>query len=123
VWGRAADDVWLVGTGALVLHWTGDAFERVDIGMDPPRTLLTVQCSGQRCAAVGGFGTGVIFEQSPEENDGEWTEKSPGLPAMLGVCHEFQKHFLRGVLGRRVIRQQFRASLEDHRRPTTEKLF
>ncbi len=109
VWGRASDDVWLVGTGALVLHWNGDAFERVDIGMEPPRTLLTVNCDGPRCAAVGGFGTGVIFE----ENGDGWTETSPGLPAMLGVCLHGDGGFAAGEAAQILRRGESTWEIED----------
>lgn len=80
VYGRGADDVWLVGTNGTVVHWNGTAFEARTIAGE---SLFTVHADADRFVAVGGFGTGLILE-----NDGSgWTDASPsgGFP-MVGVC-------------------------------------
>jgi hypothetical protein len=81
VWGSAADDVWLVGTSGLALHWDGAAFAESDLGGG--ESIFTVHHGGGRFAAVGGFATGLIFE-----NDGSgWTRVDDGnAPAVVGVC-------------------------------------
>lgn len=80
VHGNAADDVWMVGTAGLLVHWNGTTFEETNMGSV---SLFTVHCDGARCAAVGGFGSAVIFE-----HDGmSWRDAStPTDPPLTGVC-------------------------------------
>jgi len=78
--GAAADDVWMVGTEGLILHYDGDRITQV--ASATTRDLFTVAGGGGVVAAVGGFGTGVIVE-----NDGEgWADVTPeGTPHVIGV--------------------------------------
>ena len=81
VFGRAEDDVWLVGTLGTVVHWDGSGFTPADTGTG--ESLFTVHEAGGRYAAVGGFGTATILENE----GGGWTNVSPqGAPPMIGVC-------------------------------------
>lgn len=78
--GRDCDDVWMVGTAGLALHWDGAAFgevERVAGG-----SLFTVHASADRFVAVGGFGQGIVIE-----NDGSgWVDAAPAASdPMIGV--------------------------------------
>ncbi|HTE53552.1 MAG TPA: hypothetical protein VK698_22005 [Kofleriaceae bacterium] len=79
-YGRACDDVWLVGTDGLVVHWDGEAFEGERAGGE---SLFTVHANADRFVAVGGFGTGTLLE-----NDGTgWVDASPeDVSPLVGVC-------------------------------------
>jgi hypothetical protein len=81
VFGRGCDDVWMVGTAGLAIHWDGEAFgevERVAGG-----SLFTVHANSERFVAVGGQGVGIVVE-----NDGSgWTDVAPeGADPIVGVC-------------------------------------
>ncbi len=94
VFGRSCDDVWLVGTGGLALHWDGASFgpvERVAAG-----PLFTVHASSERFVAVGGLGAALVVE-----NDGSgWTDASPsGLDPAIGVCVTGDAAIATGVFG------------------------
>lgn len=80
VHGRSADDVWLVGTAGMLVHWDGSAFTVDHAGGE---SLFTVHANGDGFVAVGGFGTGIILE-----NDGRgWTDASPDAAnPLVGVC-------------------------------------
>jgi hypothetical protein len=83
VFGHAPDDVWLVGSDGLAIHWDGAAFTIED--PDTGRRLFTVHgpAEGQpRLVAVGGFGDGVIVE-----HDGTaWHDVTPeNAPELFGV--------------------------------------
>jgi len=81
VFGRAADDVWLVGTNGLILHHDGTEFIREDAGVST--ALFTVHGSADRIVAVGGFGAGVIIERDASG----WRDASPAeARALIGVC-------------------------------------
>jgi hypothetical protein len=82
VHGRAADDLWIVGSGGLILHWDGASLvDAAPEGLDD--NLLTVTVGELGTFAVGGLNQGLILER---EGDG-WTEVTPDLtPALTGVC-------------------------------------
>jgi hypothetical protein len=80
VYGRGCDDVWMVGTQGLALHWNGEAFgavERVAGG-----SLFTVHANADRFVAVGGFGEGILVEN----NGSGWVDASQTSDPMIGVC-------------------------------------
>ena len=79
-YGRACDDVWMVGTDGLALHWDGEAFAGERAGGE---SLFTVHAAADRFVAVGGFGTGTLIE-----NDGTgWVDASPeDVSPLVGVC-------------------------------------
>lgn len=79
--GRSADDVWLVGTAGLAIHWDGAGFVRDDPGGG--ESLFTVAQLGERVAAVGGFRTGLVFER---EGDGWRSVAAADVPAVVGVA-------------------------------------
>lgn len=81
VHGTAADDVWIVGSDGIALHWDGTALTRSQTGITGP--LLTVDAGGERPIAVGGSGNGVLLEY-----DGTaWIDRSPPFqPGLNGVC-------------------------------------
>lgn len=64
-----------------MLHYDGQRFEQIDSGTT--RSLFTVHALGERAAAVGGFGTGILLES----DGGAWRDVTPeGAVQMIGVC-------------------------------------
>jgi hypothetical protein len=81
VWGRADDDVWVVGERGLVLHFDGTEWARV---ASPVRTrLLTVHGAQDGSPiVVGGASNGVLLEHEA----GALVEHSPEwMPTLSGV--------------------------------------
>jgi hypothetical protein len=81
VYGRGANDVWMVGTAGKVVHWDGSALTPSSTGVG--ESLFTVHADAQRFVTVGGFGTGIILE-----NEGAgWVDRSPkAAQPLVGVC-------------------------------------
>jgi hypothetical protein len=78
-YGMAANDVWLVGSNAVALHWNGSVLERGNTGVGS--SLFTVHAADGRWAAVGGLASGIIVE-----HDGTgWTDVTPD-PAPQGLA-------------------------------------
>lgn len=94
VWGRGANDVWLVGSAGKLLHWDGAAFTQSSAGTG--EALFTVHANSTHFAAVGGFGTGKLLM-----NDGSgWTNASPpGASSLIGVWLTEQGGFAVGQYG------------------------
>ncbi len=86
VHGRAADDLWIVGTGGLALRWDGAALSVVPTNADletATAPLLTVDASGDRVLAVGGAGNGLLLAW----DGAAWRDESPEFqPGFNGVC-------------------------------------
>jgi hypothetical protein len=81
VWGRSAHEVWIVGTRGKMVSWDGSAFTEVTVGGE---SLFTVHADGDRFAAVGGIGGGVLLEN---DGLGAWTNATPdGAPGLVGVA-------------------------------------
>jgi hypothetical protein len=80
MYGRAANDAWMIGTTGKAVRWDGAKLMEVDTGLG--ESLFTVHADEDRFVAVGGFGTGAILE-----NDGSgWRIASPsGAPGFNGV--------------------------------------
>ncbi len=75
--GTADDDVWLVGSNGVALHWDGTALVPGDTGVGS--SLFTVHALGGLYAAVGGLATGIIVEST----DGTtWRNVTPEPPPM-----------------------------------------
>ncbi|MEN9578104.1 MAG: hypothetical protein RJA70_1113 [Pseudomonadota bacterium] len=80
VWGRDAEDVWVVGLGRVALHYDGAKWNRVDVPTG--RRLLTVHGNDDGMTAVGGFASGLIVEGSPTKL---LDRTPPDLPQLNGV--------------------------------------
>lgn len=81
VWGASSTDVWIVGTAAIALHWNGISLEQENLGGG--ESLFTVHHAAGRFAAVGGFATGLLFENGGSD----WESVGASdLPALSGVC-------------------------------------
>lgn len=82
VFGRSADDAWMVGSNGVSFRWDGAALSQAETGVGS--SLFTVHANAKRFAAVGGLAGGFIVE-----NDGSgWTDALPGgaLYGLTGVC-------------------------------------
>jgi hypothetical protein len=86
VFGRGANDVWMVGTDGTMLHWDGAGLSRAFAGI--AESLFTVHGNSRRFAAVGGFGTGLLLEHPVSAPASEpWVDASPsGAFSIIGVC-------------------------------------
>lgn len=80
VHGTAADDLWIVGTAGILLHWDGATFTEMECGGDG--VLFTVHVGGPFPVAVGGAGQALVCNF-----DGtNWVNTSPPFePMMNGV--------------------------------------
>ena len=80
VFGRAANDVWLVGAKGVSFHWNGTALEKQLTGV--ATSLFTVHANKSRFVAVGGLVSGVIVE-----NDGSgWKNAIDATYGLTGVA-------------------------------------
>jgi hypothetical protein len=78
-YGTAANDVWLVGSNGVSLHWDGNALAPGDTGVGS--SLFTVHANDDRYVAVGGLASGIVVEY-----DGtRWNDVTPD-PAPQGLA-------------------------------------
>lgn len=78
VWGRSADDLWVVGLGNVALHRTAAGWESHDVA----RRLFTVHGHANRAYAVGGFLGGYL---TAIDGDAISDATPTGMPQMNGV--------------------------------------
>lgn len=80
--GRNASDAWMVATNGNTLRWDGAALSLVATGAG--ESLFTVSADADRYVAVGGFGTGIVLENTGTG----WTNASPSpsSPGLIGVA-------------------------------------
>ncbi len=79
VWGSAADDVWAVGAGGIILHHDGAAWGSVP-------SLTTVPLfTFHEGYAVGGVATGAILRAN--DGGGSFTEESPPYALPITGVH------------------------------------
>jgi hypothetical protein len=94
IYGRTANDVWLVGTNGLVVRWdgTGMTADNTNVG----ESLFTVHANSHSFVAVGGFGSGIVLE-----NDGNgWMNVTPdGAFGLIGVCVSEDAGYVVGQFG------------------------
>jgi len=81
VFGRSADDAWLVGSNGVSLYWDGSELSEGETGVGS--SLFTVHANGSRYVAVGGLATGIIVEN----DDGTWhtVALEEVVPSLSGV--------------------------------------
>jgi hypothetical protein len=83
VWGRSASDVWVVGANSATVHWNGTAWSSITVPADMQGKLLTVHGNATSRYAVGGTGSGLLFEGM---DDGSWRSVHvDNLPPLNGV--------------------------------------
>lgn len=94
IYGRSADDAWIVGTNGKTVRWDGSTLTQVSAGIG--ESLFTVHADAERFTAVGGFGTGLILENT----DGTWKSVGPqGTPGFVGVATTSDSGFAVGQDG------------------------
>lgn len=81
MYGKAADDAWIVGSNGLSFHWNGTGLTAGDTGVGS--SLFTVVATPDRYVAVGGFGSGIIVE----DDGAGWVtmDLDASVPGMTGV--------------------------------------
>jgi len=80
--GYAADDLWIVGSRGLALHWDGSSLSATETGAGN-RSLFTVEARDEGAVAVGGLGIALILHREADQ----WVDHSPSLqPQVNGVC-------------------------------------
>jgi hypothetical protein len=82
VWGRAADDVRIVGMDGVILHWDGSAFSEPASPTNQRLLTLYAEPNGY-WAAVGGLSNAVVLE----DHGSGWQDVSPSgsVKATIGV--------------------------------------
>lgn len=115
VHGTGPDDVYVVGTGGVILRWDGAALT-AEPGAD--RNLFTVHCGGSTPIAVGGSGSATVVHR----DGAAWTDHSPAYTAQLaGVTASGDTAVAVGVQGT-VARWDGAAWVADAERFTTRDL-
>jgi len=80
MYGRSANDAWMVGTNGALVRWDGQSLTSLSAGTG--ESLFTVHADASRYVAVGGFGTGLIVENA----GAMWENVSPtAVPGLVGV--------------------------------------
>jgi len=80
--GNAANDLWIVGSRGIAMHWDGTSLSHTETGVGNA-SLFTVEARPQGAVAVGGLGLASIVHRE----DDVWTDYSPALqPQVNGVC-------------------------------------
>lgn len=92
VWGRARDDVHVVGDHGLMMHFDGDGFETTHLDPDADggrvESLFTVagNAAGD-WVAVGGVSSALLFEKTRSENtDTQWVFRDMHSFGLNGVA-------------------------------------
>lgn len=98
--GRSANDVWMVGTNGVLVHWDGSTLTPGNAGTG--ESLFTVAAMPTLSVAVGGFGTGTLLE-----NDGSgWKDVGgPGLSPLVGVAVRDESAYAVGQFGATYMRE------------------
>lgn len=89
VWGRAHDDVWMVGGLGTVLHWDGTSMTRIPVDTSAP--LFTVTGDADEVVIVGGSDTGVLLRGGV---DGFVDDTPPDAPLLQAVTIDRQGRVL-----------------------------
>ncbi|MEN0063132.1 MAG: vanadium-dependent haloperoxidase [Myxococcota bacterium] len=94
VWGRSANDVWIVGGLGTVLHWNGEVLSVVPSGTTAD--LFTVTGNDDEVVAVGGGGQGVVIRGG---RDGFVDETPPGAPLIQAAWMDNRETWIAGAQG------------------------
>jgi hypothetical protein len=80
--GNAADDLWIVGSRGIAMHWNGTSLSHTETGVGNA-SLFTVEARPEGAVAVGGLGLASVVHREGDV----WTDYSPALqPQVNGVC-------------------------------------
>jgi hypothetical protein len=103
VWGRAGDDVWVVGARGTILH--GDAtrgFGIVATGGGDDDTFFTVHGDAHDVAIVGGLTNGIVLE---DHGAGLSPSTPPGVGMLQGVWLASDRTLYTSGIAARVFRR------------------
>jgi hypothetical protein len=85
VWGTGTDDVWVVGTNALLMHYDGSDWTNLPEPLHESTPLTTVHGRGSVAYAVGGLGNAAVIKL----DGASWVDDTPPLesiaPRFIGV--------------------------------------
>jgi len=76
MYGRSANDAWMVGSNGVALHWDGATLTQGDTGVGS--SLFTVHEGDGLYVAVGGLVSGIFVERSGDT----WLDVTPDPPPM-----------------------------------------
>jgi hypothetical protein len=79
MFGRAADDAWMIGSNGVALHWDGATLTPGDTGVGS--SLFTVHEKDGLYTAVGGLASGIVVENA----GAGWHDVTPD-PAPMGLA-------------------------------------
>ena len=80
--GNSADDLWIVGSRGIAMHYDGVSLSNTETGVGNA-SLFTVEARSAGAVAVGGLGLASIVHR---EGDA-WIDRSPAMqPQVNGVC-------------------------------------
>jgi hypothetical protein len=87
VWGFAANDVWVAGSGGTILHWTGAAFTAVPSGAKPAEVLYGIWgAAPDDLWAVGGVPD--LSSTVLRYRNGAWAPDNSAPAANLGAYYK-----------------------------------
>jgi hypothetical protein len=119
--GRAAtDEVWMVGTMGLTLHWNGTALDTSNVATDG--SLLSVASMSDRFIAVGGDFDGILYENVDGSSAGWQSALPSGGPLLNGVAASGDTAFAVGHAGTVLSRSSSGWSVEDTGGVTAQNL-
>ncbi len=113
-WGRAADDLWAVGTGGVSMHWDGEAWTYVDTVSYV--NLFTVHDG----FAVGGDISGTILALS--STGMVWSDESPDYALQLTGVHGGERPVAVGATGSVYFRGADGWTADSREKPTYQDL-
>ena len=80
VWGRSPNDLYIIGTKGVMLHYDGSEWKNIDLGTED--NLVTVHGNSERAVLVGGFGSGLIMTN---DGDGFKSADVGDVPQINGI--------------------------------------
>ncbi|MFT7620981.1 MAG: hypothetical protein ACI9WU_000142 [Myxococcota bacterium] len=113
VWGRATNDVWVVGSDDMVLHWDGSAWS--DAATGTGHDWVTVAGSGDLMVTVGGLSNAALSER---QGTSAWSGQAPDfLQVLQGACVQPDGTALATGLGGTFVRRDASGWHEDEAAP------
>jgi hypothetical protein len=94
IWGSGPDDIWTIGTMALMMHYDGTAWTEVTAPVNDTSPLTTIAGSGDLAYAVGGFGNAIVAKLE----GGTWTDDSPPPQAIAPFFNGVSVHPTHGTV-------------------------
>ena len=80
VWGRSANDLTIIGTKGVMLHFDGTEWKNIELGTK--ENLVTLHGNSSRSVLVGGFGSGLLMTN---DGNGFETQDIGDVPQLNGI--------------------------------------